>query len=160
MSNNHLGRRGFKANPEKVESDSKHRIAGAITGRRSRKVWPCAAEDCTLSDIEWDEVYVEATDPSDFVGRHKVKSPKRYHMPCAIRHELVVKDEEKVEKINRRGAIAMTKLNAKNVIELNEKQAKKFVEALANPPEPSPALKKAAAKYKRAIEDGELEIIS
>jgi hypothetical protein len=108
MADKHLEKRGFKPNPEKSEGE--HRVAGEITGRRARKEWPCAAEDCALREIEWDEVYVEATDPSDFQGRHKVKDPKRYHMPCAIRHELIVKDESKTEKINRRGAIAMTKL--------------------------------------------------
>jgi hypothetical protein len=107
MTIKHLADRGFKANPEKAAGE--HRVAGAIMGRRARKEWPCAAEDCTLREIEWDEVYVEATDPSDFQGRHMVKSPKRYHLPCAIRHELVVKDEDKTEVINRRGAIAMTK---------------------------------------------------
>jgi hypothetical protein len=112
MAIRHLEDRGFKANPLKIsteEDEKQHRVAGAIMGRRARKEWPCAAEDCTLRHIEWDEVYVEATDPSDFKGRHKVKDPKRYHMLCAIRHELVVKDEDKTEKINRRGAIAMTK---------------------------------------------------
>jgi hypothetical protein len=147
----HLESRGFKVNPLKVstEPDEKqHRIAGAITGRRARKEWPCAAEDCDLRGIEWDEVYVEATDPGDFKGRHKVKDPKRYHLLCAIRHELIVKDESKTEVINRRGAIAMTKANAKV-----------FAEALANPPEPNAALRKAAEKYTQAIEDGELEIV-
>ena len=115
MADKHLERRGFKVNPLKVstEPDEKqHRIAGAITGRRARKVWPCAAEDCDLREIEWDEIYVEATDPAVYRGRHLVKTPNRYHLLCAIRHELVVKDEEKVEKINRRGAIAMTKARA------------------------------------------------
>jgi uncharacterized protein (DUF1778 family) len=59
-----------------------------------------------------------------------------------------VKDEEKTEVINRRGAIAMTKANARV-----------FAEALANPPEPSAPLRKAAAKYQKAIDDGELEIV-
>jgi len=115
VADKHLERRGFKVNPLKVstEPDEKqHRIAGAITGRRARKVWPCAAEDCDLREIEWDEIYVEATDPAVYRGRHLVKTPNRYHLLCAIRHELVVKDEEKVEKINRRGAIAMTKARA------------------------------------------------
>ncbi len=107
MASKHLENRGFKANPKKAEGE--HRIAGAITGRRARKEWPCAAEDCTLREIEWDEVYVEATDPSDFKGRHLVKTPKRFHLPCAIRHEMIVKDEGKTEVINRRAAIAMTK---------------------------------------------------
>ena len=146
MAIKHLENRGFKANPEKATGENK--VAGAIMGRRSRKEWPCAAEDCNLRHIEWDEVYVEATDPSDFVGRHKVKPPKRYHLLCAIRHELIVKDEDKTEKINRRGAIAMTKANAK-----------KFAETLANPPEPSAALKKTAEDYKQAVDDGELEIV-
>jgi hypothetical protein len=107
-----LENRGFKANPLKVsteEDEKQHRVAGAIIGRRARKEWSCDAEDCTLGTIEWDEIYVEATDPSDFKGRHMVKSPKHFHMPCAIRHALIVKDEEKTEIINRRGAIAMTK---------------------------------------------------
>ncbi len=107
MAINHLERRGFKPNPEKAQG--KQRIAGAITGRRARKEWPCAAEDCDLPFIEWDEVYVEATDPAEFKGRHLVKAPKRFHMPCAIRHELILKDENKAEMTNRRGAIAMTK---------------------------------------------------
>jgi len=105
----HLEKRGFKANPEKINA-TEHRIAGAITGRRARKVWPCAAEDCDLREIEWDEVYVEATDPAEYKGRHLVKPPKRFHLLCAIRHELVVKDEKKTEVINRRAAIAMTKV--------------------------------------------------
>ena len=107
MTIKHLENRGFKANPEKSEGE--HRVAGLIIGRRARKEWPCAAEDCTLREIEWDEVYVEATDPSDFKGRHLVKTPKRFHLPCAIRHEMIVKDEGKTEVINRRAAIAMTK---------------------------------------------------
>jgi len=111
MANKHLENRGFKPNPEKETGE--HRVAGAITGRRARKEWPCAAEDCNLREIAWDEVYVEATDPGDFRGRHMVKPPKRFHLPCAIRHELVVKDEKKTEVIDRRGAIAMTKLRNK-----------------------------------------------
>ena len=107
MAIKHLENRGFKANPEKAEGE--HRVAGAINGRRARKEWSCDAEDCTQRMIEWDEVYEEVTDPSDFKGRHLVKPPKHFHMPCAIRHELIVKDEEKTEVINRRGAIAMTK---------------------------------------------------
>ncbi len=107
MAIKHLEQRGFKANPKKSEGE--HRVAGAIIGRRARKEWTCAAEDCNRPGIAWDEVYVEATDPSDFQGRHKVKDPKRFHMLCAIRHELIVKDESKTEVINRRGAIAMTK---------------------------------------------------
>lgn len=110
---NHLERRGYMPNPEKTkgkgDAKGKNPIAGAITGRRARKVWPCAAEDCNLPHIEWDEVYVEATDPSEFKGRHLVKAPNRFHMPCAIRHEIILKDEDKVEVTNRRGAIAMTK---------------------------------------------------
>ena len=112
MAVKHLETRGFKVNPLKVsteEDEIQHRVAGAIEGRRARKKWICAAEDCTLSLIQWDEVYVEATDPSDFKGRHKVKDPNRYHLLCAVRHELIVKDENKTEVINRRGAIAMTK---------------------------------------------------
>jgi hypothetical protein len=104
---------GYKVNPVKIDTEhTEHRVAGAITGRRSRKEWACAAEDCTMRRIQWDEVYVEATDPSDFEGRHKVKPPNRYHLPCAIRHELIVKDEDNTEVIDRRGAIAMTKLRA------------------------------------------------
>ena len=110
MSIKHLESRGYKPNPDKAAGD--HRVAGAITGRRARREWPCAAEDCDLREIEWDEGYVEATDPGDFKGRHLVKPPNRYHLPCAIRHELIVKDEGKTEVINRRGAIAMTKLRA------------------------------------------------
>ena len=112
MAARHLENRGFKVNPLKVsteEDEKQHRVAGAIMGRRARKEWPCAAEDCKLRNIEWDEIYVETTDPADFKGRHKVKDPKHFHLLCAIRLELVVKDEEKTEVINRRGAIAMTK---------------------------------------------------
>ena len=112
MTIKHLESRGFKVNPLKVsteEDEQQHRVAGIIIGRRARKEWPCAAEDCALRNIEWDEIYVEATDPSEFKGPHKVKDPNRYHWLCAIRHELIVKDESKTEKINRRGAIAMTK---------------------------------------------------
>ena len=107
MNKDRLKRKGFKPNPEKCAGE--HRIAGAVTGRRARKEWPCDAEDCTLREIEWDEMYVEATDPSVYKGRHLVKPSKRYHMPCAIRHELIVKDEEVLPITNRRLAIAMTK---------------------------------------------------
>ena len=112
MTIKHLEQRGFKVNPLKVsteEDEIQHRVAGAIIGRRSRKEWRCAAEDCSFPGIAWDEIYVEATDPSEFQGRHKVKDPKRFHWLCAIRHELIVKDESKTEVINRRGAVAMTK---------------------------------------------------
>ncbi len=111
MSRNHLKRRGFKANPEKIAAKDLNRIAGAIVGRRARKEWPCAAEDCInglgRGTIEWDDVYVEMTEPTTFRGPDSVPPAKRYHMHCALRHELIVKDEGEV--INRRAAVAMTK---------------------------------------------------
>lgn len=108
MSQNHLERRGFRPNPELLLK-GKFRIAGTITARRARKEWPCAAEDCSLQNIEWDEVYVEMREPLNYAGPVSVSPPKRFHLPCGIRHELIVKDETKTEVTNRRGAIAMMK---------------------------------------------------
>lgn len=112
MSRDHLERRGFKPNPVKIEK-GKFRIAGTITGRRARKEWLCAAKDCMLQRIEWDEVYVETREPLNYAGPVSVSPPQRFHLPCAIRHELIVKDETKTEVTNRRGAIAMMRERAK-----------------------------------------------
>lgn len=107
MQKDHLLRRGFFVNESKFEPGS-HTVSGVIVGRRSRKVWQCAAEDCTLPDIDYDEVYVSVTPPYNFVGRHAVPISKRFHLSCALRHKWVRKLKNACGS-NRRGAVALTK---------------------------------------------------
>ena len=109
MSCKQLQRRGFSPNPDKIKSKGSHRLPGAILARRARKEWPCVAEDCDLPAIEWDEVYVEVSEPSTFRGPDTVRPSKRYHMSCAVRQELIVKDGGVDVTNNRRAAVAMTK---------------------------------------------------
>ncbi len=45
-----------------------------------------------------------------------------------------------------------------NVIRLSEHEAGRFLAALANPPAPSPKLRKAAEKYRKALAKGRLEV--
>lgn len=44
-----------------------------------------------------------------------------------------------------------------NALQLSEREAKRFLAALASPPEPGAALKRAARRYRKAIADGDLE---
>lgn len=44
-----------------------------------------------------------------------------------------------------------------NVIRLNEREAERFLAALANPPAPNPKLREAAEQYRKAIAEGRLE---
>ncbi len=79
-----------------------------IIARRSRKEWFCAAHTgCVLNgSIGFDEIYIEVAEGvSRFNGR-----TKRYHMPCALRAEIIEKEADALDKTNnRRAAIAMTK---------------------------------------------------
>jgi uncharacterized protein (DUF1778 family) len=43
------------------------------------------------------------------------------------------------------------------LLRLSEREAERFLAALANPPEPSAELKKGAKRYRKAIAEGELE---
>jgi uncharacterized protein (DUF1778 family) len=44
------------------------------------------------------------------------------------------------------------------LIQLNAEDTARFVEALANPPEPSTTLRETAEKYRKAVDRGELKI--
>ena len=108
---NHLEKRGYEPNLGLVASLDGQRIPGDITARRARKDWPCAAEDCDLPDISWDEMYVDLLPPlRGYAGPHSAPNHKRYHMPCALRRGIITKAAGTVDATNnRRAAIAMTK---------------------------------------------------
>ena len=45
-----------------------------------------------------------------------------------------------------------------NMIRLSEHESERFLAALANPPAPSPKLRKAVEKYQKALAKGRLEV--
>jgi hypothetical protein len=107
----HLARLGLKPHPDKTMTrDNTRRDDVEILGRRSRKVWPCAAavdRDCSVGlDIDLDEVYIEhAEGVRRFDGR-----TSRYHVACAINKQIVIPVENAIDKGNsRRAAIQAQK---------------------------------------------------
>ena len=105
----HLARLGLKPHPDKIMTrDNTRRDDVEILGRRSRKVWTCAATgDCSVGfDIDLDEVYIEhAEGVRRFDGR-----TSRYHVACAINKQIVSPIENAIDKGNsRRAAIQAQK---------------------------------------------------
>jgi len=117
MHKNHLERRGFRPNEKALAKLSKvitlmngtKTVAPIVIGRRARKEWTCAAEDCDLPPIVWDEVYVQMS-----IGLAAYNSDySRYHMACALRRELI--EQVDVDSTNqRRQAIMMVRAKRKS----------------------------------------------
>jgi hypothetical protein len=99
----HLERLGLKPHPDKTMTrDNTRRDDVEILGRRSRKVWSCAATDeCSVgADIDLDEVYIEhAEGVRRFDGR-----TSRYHVACAINKQIVIPVQNAIDQGNSRRA--------------------------------------------------------
>lgn len=99
----HLARLGLERNTNLATDQP----TISVLGRRSRKEWPCAAEQCSVGyDIDLDEVYVEhALGVARILGE-----VRRYHVACAITTQVVKPVEQAIDKGNsRRHAIQMQK---------------------------------------------------